>query len=85
MILGKLGKHEEAIECYDKVIELDPENEAAWINKGNALCNLNKYEEGIKCCDKAIKMDPPDSLLKLIKGTIERIRQSMDEREISDK
>ena len=79
------GKDDEIIRCMDSIIQLKPKNVHAWVSKGTALGMLGKQEEALKCCDKAIKMDPPDSLLKLIKGTIERIRQSMDEREISDK
>ena len=29
LALGKNGKHEDAIECYDKVLEIDPLNEMA--------------------------------------------------------
>ena len=29
LALGKNGKHEDAIECFDKVLEIDPFNELA--------------------------------------------------------
>ena len=31
--LFNLGSYEEAIEAYDKALELDPTNEEAWNNK----------------------------------------------------
>ena len=38
--LSDLGKHEEAIKCYDKAIEIDPENETALNNKIELLEKL---------------------------------------------
>ena len=58
--LGKLGKHDEAIKCFDKAIKLNPNYEKAWNNKGVALDNLGKHDEAIKCYDKAIKLNPND-------------------------
>ena len=48
----KLKKYQEAIECFDKSIELEPNYSKAYENKGAAL-----YEEAIKCCNKAIKLN----------------------------
>ena len=47
-----------AIDCYDKAIELDPEDAYAWNNKGNTLNDLGRYEEALTCLDKAIELDP---------------------------
>ena len=55
---GVEGKYNEAIMCYDKAIEIDPEFVYAWYNKGLALYYTGKYKEAIKCYDKAIKLDP---------------------------
>ena len=43
------GKYEEAIPCYDRVIEKDPKNKWGWINKGWALAELTKHEYAILC------------------------------------
>tara|TARA_B100000586_G_C19801355_1_gene298256 strand:- start:38 stop:490 length:453 start_codon:yes stop_codon:yes gene_type:complete len=51
--LYELGRPEEAIECFDKAIELDPKKASAWYNKGTALTNLGRPEEAIECFDKA--------------------------------
>lgn len=34
-----LKKYEDAIECFDKVISINPKNESAWNSKGKLLYN----------------------------------------------
>ncbi|MGA9151794.1 MAG: tetratricopeptide repeat protein [Candidatus Nitrosopolaris sp.] len=56
--LFDMKKYKEAIECYDKAIELEPDFADAWESKGVALTDLKKYNEAIKCYDKAIELEP---------------------------
>jgi tetratricopeptide (TPR) repeat protein len=58
--LLNLGNYEEAIKCYDKAIEIEPNNAEAWNNKGIVLGRLSNYEEAIACYDKAIELNPTD-------------------------
>jgi tetratricopeptide (TPR) repeat protein len=53
-------KYDEAIEAFDKAIEIDPEYAEAWYNKGNALYAQSKYNEAMQAFDKAIEIDPHD-------------------------
>ncbi|TAK56990.1 MAG: tetratricopeptide repeat protein [Bacteroidetes bacterium] len=48
----------EAIEYYDKAIELDPTFAYPLNGKGNVFYYLHRYEEAIECYDKAIELDP---------------------------
>jgi Tfp pilus assembly protein PilF len=66
--LDNLGKHNEAIEYFDKAIKIDPNYADAWNNKGVALKNLGKHNEAIECYDKAIKIDPNYALAWNNKG-----------------
>jgi curved DNA-binding protein CbpA len=59
--LYSLGKYDEAIQCYDKAIDIDPDNPVVWNNKGLALSSLGKYDEAIQCYDKVIGIDPNDA------------------------
>jgi tetratricopeptide (TPR) repeat protein len=68
--LLNLGNNEEAIVCYEKAIELDPNDAYAWNNKGLSLSNLARYEEAIKSYDKAIELDPNDATVFYNKGAI---------------
>src|SRR5579864_1694666 len=62
-------KYEEAIEDYDKVLELDPNNSVALFNKCNALNELGLPKEAITCYDKILEAgtDFFPSFLKTVK------------------
>lgn len=57
-ILTKLGKYQEAIESYDKALEINPNDFDAWNNKGHALKDSGRYQEAITSYDKALKINP---------------------------
>ena len=59
--LDALGKPQEAIACYDRVLEIDPRDAGAWSNKGVALGTLGRYDEAIACLDRALEIDPRDA------------------------
>jgi tetratricopeptide (TPR) repeat protein len=63
-----LGKYEEAIQCFDKAIELDPNYAIAWSNKGNALDELGMHNEAIQAFDEAIRIEPNYALAWSNKG-----------------
>ena len=55
---AELGLHEEAIECYDEAIAINPQYLEAWYNKGNSLAEgLGRHEEAIECYDEAIAIN----------------------------
>ncbi len=55
---ANLGKYKEAIENYDKAIELNPKYADAYNNRGNAKLHSGKNEEAIEDYNKAIELDP---------------------------
>jgi len=56
--LSEAGKYQEALECFEKAIEINPKEEIAWYNKGVALTNLGKHQEALECFEKAIEINP---------------------------
>lgn len=56
--LNTLGKIQEAIACYDKALEIEPNYVSSWLNKGIILNECNRHSEAIICFDNAIRIDP---------------------------
>ena len=63
------GKYLEAINDFDKAIEIDPHNFKSWLLRGRSKHELKKYEEAIKDFDKAIEIDPHNFKSWLLRGT----------------
>jgi tetratricopeptide (TPR) repeat protein len=73
------GKYDEAVQAYDKAIEVNPENADTWYNKGLALERQNKYNEAIQAYDKAIELDPKDADAWSAKGAALNSQDKYDE------
>ena len=56
--LAESGNYEEAIECVDKSLEIDPKHAGAWRFKGMTLIRLGKAPEALQCFNKALEIDP---------------------------
>lgn len=62
--LYALDRYDEAVECYIKTVELDPESTEteAWDDLdsliGDKLKGLDMYDKMIEYCDKLLKLDP---------------------------
>ena len=59
--LVTLGRHEEAVRCYDRALELEPRNAGTWSDKGVSLRRLGRLEEAIDCHEEALEHDPRDA------------------------
>ena len=76
LMLGKgqtllnLEQPQEAIACFDAVVELDPTNSEALVKKGVAMERLKKLEEALECYDRAIAINSSSTLAYLYKGGI---------------
>jgi tetratricopeptide (TPR) repeat protein len=60
LALDSLDRYEQAIECFDKAIQIDANNLVLFKNKGTALHYLGRYGESVACFDKAIQIDAHD-------------------------
>lgn len=58
LCLSKLDKHEEAMRCFDKSLEIDPNDTNTWYEKGNTLLDLGKYEAAINSYRELLKIYP---------------------------
>ncbi len=61
---------QEAIGCFDKAIELDPDAFRAFFNKAIALEDLNRREEAAECYTRVTEIDPKIFEAWLNKGSV---------------
>lgn len=68
--LSANGSYEEALQAYDKVLEMDPNNYTALINKGIDLRSwaMDSYNKALKITDSILDKDPNDALAWQGKG-----------------
>ena len=50
-------KYKEAIKCYEKAIEIDPNLSIAWSNLGNVYSSLKKFKKAFNFHEKAVRLD----------------------------
>jgi tetratricopeptide (TPR) repeat protein len=55
--LHNKGKHDDAIEAYNKAINIDSYFSPAWGNKGTVLADQGNFDDAIKAHDKAITLN----------------------------
>jgi tetratricopeptide (TPR) repeat protein len=68
---AELGKIEESIELWHKVLGFKQREAAAYFNLANHYMHLGKYEESYACSKKAYELDPLDSCSVLSYGMSE--------------
>ena len=56
--LEQSGKLNEAIECFDKALTLNPDNVDARAHKGEAYAELGKLDFAVAQCQEALKLNP---------------------------
>ena len=71
--LDKLGKYQEAIEVYDKAIEIHPEIYQPYLIKADNLIKLGKYQEAMDVVDKILLIEPANSDALISKKHIENL------------
>ena len=79
VLLGKQGKHEEAIAFFERAIKLDPNYATARHNKGVSLHTLGRYREAIECFDQAISLMPGYASAWLNRGNALAAMGELDE------
>lgn len=68
-----LGRHDDAIVCFDKALAIDPRCAPVLENKGSSLNHLGRHEEAILCYDKALAIDPLNTATLLKKGVVLKV------------
>ncbi|CAD8146676.1 unnamed protein product [Paramecium octaurelia] len=80
--LNNLGRYQESIECCQKAIKLNSQNDKIWNNLGFALNSLGRYQEAIQKFDKAIQIDPKNDMAENNKGfslnSLQRYKEAIE-------
>src|SRR5690606_23067446 len=58
VLLGRAGRHEQAIERFLEVIELEPTNARARRNLAEAYVRLGRYDLAVAELERALAIDP---------------------------
>jgi tetratricopeptide (TPR) repeat protein len=67
-------RYDDAMPCFDRVLEINPRHEKAWAKKGVVLHNLDRLEEAVNCYARALEIDASDKSAWLGKGeTLRRL------------
>ena len=73
------SQYDDAIDCYEEAIALEPENEVAWFDNGLALQKEGRYDDAINAFNKAIEIDPQDADSWVGKGSVLNDQGKYDE------
>ena len=68
--LHELGRYDEALECYDRVIALEPSNARAWYHRAGALDALERWDDALPAIDRVIALEPANAEAWLRRGQI---------------
>jgi len=60
--LSQVGDYVNAISCYDKALEIDPNDSNVLVNRGDALTNISNYDDARQCYDKVLSKNPKSSM-----------------------
>ncbi len=67
---GHITISNEMLKAFDKILELNPENEYALSRKGHTLGSLGRYEEALEVLNKVLALNPEDEYALSRKGFV---------------
>jgi tetratricopeptide (TPR) repeat protein len=68
--LDNLERYDEALESFDRAIELDPNDGEAWVMKGSVFYKLERYKEALASFDQASKLDADHQSVWALRGYV---------------
>lgn len=63
-------EYTKAIASYDKALEITPDDDEAWYNRGIALRKLGRLEDAIASFDKALEIKPDKHIAWYNRGNV---------------
>ena len=82
--LYNLERYDEALESFDRAIDLDPNDKLAWVRRGDLLHNnLQRSEEALVSFDRAIELDANSQNIWLERGYVLNVLKRYEEALVS--
>lgn len=83
LLLGKLGRHAEALLSFDRAVALEPQSPQLHLNLGVALVQSGKVESGSRSMEEALKLRPdyPEAHLNLANAHASAKRYELAEKQ----
>jgi tetratricopeptide (TPR) repeat protein len=70
LLIDELNQPDEALECLDKLLAINHEDERSWREKGKILYRNRKYRDALMALDEASKLNPNGDEVWFWKGLI---------------
>jgi tetratricopeptide (TPR) repeat protein len=67
-VLTFLNDHKQALECYNKSLQINGNDSEIWINKGFVLEQLKDKNSAMECYKKAMQLNPNNKNNPLLKS-----------------
>ncbi|MDD5049210.1 MAG: tetratricopeptide repeat protein, partial [Methanoregulaceae archaeon] len=65
-----LGRHREALTCYQRVLDLDPDDGRTWYARGTTLEKLGCYGEAMECFERALRSNPENQNARMARDLL---------------
>ena len=80
--MANANRLDEALKCFDNALQINPQNDFAWGDKGLILDKQEKTEEALASFSKAIVINPNNAITWLNKGLtmirMNRLKESIE-------
>jgi tetratricopeptide (TPR) repeat protein len=77
--LARLGRQEEALQVFDKAVQLKPDDADLWWQMGSALSDASRLPEALLCFRHAVELDPGHGEAAYRAGVLLQEEQRFDE------
>jgi tetratricopeptide (TPR) repeat protein len=77
--LLKLGRKDEALQVFDKAVQLQPDDADLWQQLGNALIDAGRSGEALLCFRRAVELDPGHGDAAYHAGVLLKEEERLDE------
>src|ERR1700757_2069357 len=77
--LMRLGRQQEALQVFDKAVQLKPDEADLWRHLGNALLEAARTSEALLCFQRTVELNPGDGAAAYAAGVLLKEEGRFDE------